>query len=47
MTTKVFECRNCESNGKIVIKTEILESEIVYCPVCGADIFEENDDELD
>jgi transcription elongation factor Elf1 len=41
---KHFECIQCGSEGKITIKgTEVLFSDIVYCPVCGGDIFEEAD----
>lgn len=44
--SKTFECQNCETTGKIIIKSsDITLQEIVYCPVCGADIFEEEDDE--
>lgn len=46
--SKVFECQTCDTIGKIVIKTpDISLSEVVYCPVCGADIFEEDDQDED
>ena len=44
--TKTFECENCDTKGKIVIKSEdITVTDVVYCPVCGADIFEDDTDE--
>lgn len=43
--TKYFECSECNNYGKIIIKSEDLHvDDIVYCPVCGADIFEEDED---
>ena len=45
MTTKYFECSECGARGKIVLKGEDFEvEECVYCPVCSADIYEEEDD---
>jgi rubredoxin len=42
MTTKHFECQECGALGKIIIKGEDTHLEdIVYCPVCSADIYEE------
>ena len=42
---KFFECVECDSHGKIIIKSEdITVDDIVYCPVCGADIYEEDED---
>jgi hypothetical protein len=44
MTTKHFECEECGANGKIIIKGDDHQLEdIVYCPVCSADIYEEED----
>jgi hypothetical protein len=44
MTTKVFECESCGAEGKIVIKgTDTQYEDIVYCPICSADIYEEED----
>lgn len=44
MTTKMFECESCGSEGKIVIKgTDVQLEDIVYCPVCSADIYEEEE----
>lgn len=46
MPTKYFECAECDTHGKITVKTNDITSEdIVYCPVCGADIYEEDDDD--
>jgi excinuclease UvrABC ATPase subunit len=44
MTTKIFECEECGAEGKINIKgTDVQFEDIVYCPVCSGDIFEEED----
>lgn len=44
-STKYFECTNCDTQGKITVKTnDITVEDIVYCPVCGADIYEEDED---
>ena len=44
MTTKHFECPTCETEGKIIIKgTDVQLEDIVYCPVCSADIYEEEE----
>jgi hypothetical protein len=43
MTTKYFECESCEARGKIVLKGDDNSvADIVYCPVCSADIYEED-----
>lgn len=45
---KHFDCENCGAEGKITIKgDEVLLSDIVYCPVCSADIYEEEEFEED
>ena len=45
MTTKYFECNECGARGKIILKGEDhTAEECVYCPVCSADIYEEEDD---
>lgn len=42
--TKHFECNNCGVEGKISLKgADVQLEEIVYCPVCSADIYEEED----
>lgn len=44
MAKKYFECNNCESIGNISVKTnDVTVEDIVYCPVCGSDIFDEDD----
>ena len=44
--SKTFECESCGAEGKVVIKSDDYNlSDIVYCPVCGGDIFEEEDDD--
>ena len=46
MAVKHFVCDNCDSHGKITVKTnEITVEDIVYCPVCGSDIQEDDYDE--
>jgi DNA-directed RNA polymerase subunit RPC12/RpoP len=49
MVVKQFECDNCGTEGKISIKgSDIQFEDVVCCPVCGSDIFEEADfDEVD
>jgi len=45
--SKLFICDHCDVEGKIVIKTkDITKHDIVCCPICGASIWDE-DDELD
>lgn len=45
-TSKTFDCLSCETEGKIVIRTsDIKLNDIVYCPVCGADILEDDSDD--
>lgn len=47
-STKYFECETCDSTGKIIIKSEDVHvDDIVYCPICGADIYEEDEDDFD
>jgi DNA-directed RNA polymerase subunit RPC12/RpoP len=44
MTTKHFECNECGAEGKIIVKGSDTQLEdIVYCPVCSGDIYEEDD----
>jgi predicted nucleic acid-binding Zn ribbon protein len=44
MTTKIFDCEECGAEGKIVVKgSDHKYEDIVYCPVCSADIYEEED----
>jgi excinuclease UvrABC ATPase subunit len=48
MTTRFFECTECQARGKIILKGDDHSLEdIVYCPVCSADIYEEEDLEDD
>ena len=43
MATRIFDCENCGSFGKVILKSQDHSpDEIVFCPVCGADIFEES-----
>ena len=46
--SKTFECPSCESEGKIVVRTEDVHlSDIGFCPVCGTSIYEDEDSEDD
>lgn len=48
MASRLFECSECGSYGKITLKGEDHDIEaVVYCPVCSADIskVEEYEDE--
>ena len=48
MVVKQFECDHCGADGKISLKgTDFQYEDIVCCPVCGSDIYEENDYEDD
>lgn len=40
-TTRLFECSQCGAFGKITLKgSDLDKNDIVYCPVCSADISE-------
>ena len=48
MASRVFFCESCGARGKIALKgDEHSIEDIVCCPVCGADISEEDDLDLD
>lgn len=48
MVVKQFECEHCGAEGKITIKgSDILFEDIVCCPVCGSDIYEDEEDFVD
>lgn len=48
MIVKTFLCSECNAFGKIQLKNEDYdERDIVYCPICGANIYDENDDFVD
>lgn len=43
-TTKAFECEDCGAIGNIKLKgDDYAPQDIVFCPVCGHDIYEEED----
>ena len=45
MSTKHFDCDNCGSHGKIVYKQdEYAPNEVAFCPFCGGDIYEQEDE---
>jgi hypothetical protein len=45
MATKHFDCDICGAHGKIIYKdgTEFTNSDVAFCPMCGGDIYEEDD----
>jgi len=44
MIVKQFECSSCQAEGKITVKGDDFSFEdIVHCPLCGSDIYEEED----
>ena len=44
MISKHYECNSCGAEGKITVKGEDFKFEdIVYCPLCSADIYEEEE----
>lgn len=44
MAVKHFDCENCGAHGKVSFKEgEYTTSDVVFCPFCGADIYEEED----
>lgn len=50
MAVRHFDCQDCGAHGKITFKEDDYKSsDIVCCPFCGADIYEdekyEEDDE--
>jgi len=48
MTKRYFECDSCDSRGKIILKgDDYSASDIVCCPVCGADIYEDDEEDED
>ena len=49
---KQFECEDCGAFGKIILRgDQFTFEEIVYCPLCSSDIYEEetyiDDENLD
>lgn len=48
MAQKHFDCDECGSHGKITFKEgDYHTSDVAYCPFCGADIYEPEEDETD
>lgn len=49
MAVKHFDCETCGAHGKISFKEsdDYRTKDVVFCPFCGSDIFEEDDDEDD
>lgn len=45
MVVKQFECEHCGAEGKIALKGQDYDyKDIVCCPVCGGDIYDDEDD---
>jgi alkyl hydroperoxide reductase subunit AhpF len=46
MAVKHFDCDSCGAHGKITFKEEsdYRTSDVAYCPFCGGDIYEEEND---
>lgn len=48
MIVKQFQCEHCGADGKITLKgTNFQFEDLVYCPVCSCDIYEEADADED
>ena len=48
MAVKYFDCDACGAHGKISFKENDLKTtDVVYCPFCGGDIYEEEEFEED
>lgn len=46
MVVKQFLCEHCGAEGKITLKGSDFQFEdLVYCPCCSSDIFEDEDTE--
>lgn len=44
MVVKQFTCEHCGTEGKITIKgSDIQFEDVVYCPVCSSDIYEDEE----
>lgn len=43
-----FSCENCGADGKISVKNKddtFGKGDIVFCPLCSADIYDDTEDE--
>lgn len=48
MAQKHFDCEECGAHGKISFKvTDYGTSDVAYCPFCGADIYELDEEDQD
>lgn len=48
MAQKHFDCESCGGHGKVTFKEgDYQTSDVVYCPFCGADIYEADEPEED
>lgn len=45
MATRHFDCDSCGAHGKIIFKedSEFNTFDVAFCPMCGGDIYEEDD----
>ena len=47
-TKKQFECDNCGAFGTITVRgDEFVNDDIVYCPLCSSDIYEDEEEIYD
>ena len=43
--TRQFECESCGALGKVILRgDEQNSSDVVFCPCCGGDIYEDEED---
>ena len=49
MSVKHFDCDTCGAHGKINFKEsdDYRTQDIAFCPFCGSDIFEEEEEDFD
>ena len=46
--TRQFECESCGALGKVVLRgDEHNSSDVVFCPCCGGDIYEDDEEDFD
>lgn len=47
---KSFNCEQCSAEGKIILKNSgdtFRLQDVVYCPLCSGDIYEDLDEEIE
>ena len=45
MAVKQFTCEACGAEGKINVKGDFEYNDIVCCPICGGDIYDDEEGE--